>query len=94
MSSDPTKEWRPAATGARRSVVYGEFEHVLLQAQEATGIGMRWATVGELYGLGPDACSRIIARFGFDGTVPPEAAEEAERTRKRLCQTSLGDGDT
>jgi hypothetical protein len=84
MTSDSTTDWRPKFTGERRSVVYGEFECLLLQAQESTPRGLRWVTLGELRGLPTSSFVGAMARFGFDGTVPPEAAEEAERSRSRL----------
>jgi hypothetical protein len=84
MASDSTTDWRPKFTGVRRSVVHGEFECVLLQAQESTPHGFRWVTLGELRGLSTSSCVGVMARFGFDGTVPPEAAEEARRWLERM----------
>ena len=84
MASDPTKEWRPKLTGIRRSVVWGAFELVTLEAQAMTERGLRWVTMGELCGVAPSSCLDIMQRFGFDGTVPPGAAEEAERSRMRM----------
>lgn len=82
--TDPTKEWRPRFTGHRRTVVYGAFEVMLLQAQVVTEHGLRWRTLGEVCGASVAAFANIAERFGFDGTVPPGAAEAYEESCKRM----------